>query len=167
VVTLECVEKLIRKDMVDPVNGDKLTERDIIVLQRVSLPSPILPLPSSLTLLSRAPPPLPNPSLPRDSAPSRPRPILPSLRSAPPLAIHSTNRYGMVTATWSPALNPGPSPLSSASSGWHRLRGLRGEAAGRDVAPSDAGLSSCGDPINRLGVSGRVASSFEAGFPGD
>ncbi|KAM5237275.1 nitric oxide synthase-interacting protein isoform 2-T2 [Ctenodactylus gundi] len=34
VVTLECVEKLIRKDMVDPVNGDKLTERDIIVLQR-------------------------------------------------------------------------------------------------------------------------------------
>nr|XP_038960921.1 nitric oxide synthase-interacting protein isoform X3 [Rattus norvegicus] len=34
VVTLECVEKLIRKDMVDPVNGDTLTERDIIVLQR-------------------------------------------------------------------------------------------------------------------------------------
>nr|XP_044990365.1 nitric oxide synthase-interacting protein isoform X2 [Jaculus jaculus] len=34
VVTLECVEKLIRKDMVDPVNGEKLTERDIIVLQR-------------------------------------------------------------------------------------------------------------------------------------
>lgn len=35
-VTLECVEKLIRKDMVDPVNGEKLTDRDIIVLQRVS-----------------------------------------------------------------------------------------------------------------------------------
>ncbi|XP_008573622.1 PREDICTED: nitric oxide synthase-interacting protein isoform X1 [Galeopterus variegatus] len=34
VVTLECVEKLIRKDMVDPVTGDKLTDRDIIVLQR-------------------------------------------------------------------------------------------------------------------------------------
>nr|KAF6411143.1 nitric oxide synthase interacting protein [Rousettus aegyptiacus] len=34
VVTLECVEKLIRKDMVDPVNGEKLTDRDIIVLQR-------------------------------------------------------------------------------------------------------------------------------------
>lgn len=34
VVTLECVEKLIRKDMVDPVNGETLTERDIIVLQR-------------------------------------------------------------------------------------------------------------------------------------
>ncbi|XP_010639187.1 nitric oxide synthase-interacting protein [Fukomys damarensis] len=34
VVTLECVEKLVRKDMVDPVNGEKLTERDIIVLQR-------------------------------------------------------------------------------------------------------------------------------------
>ena len=35
-VTLECVEKLIRKDMVDPVAGEKLTDRDIIVLQRVS-----------------------------------------------------------------------------------------------------------------------------------
>lgn len=34
-VTLECVDKLIRKDMVDPVNGEKLTDRDIIVLQRV------------------------------------------------------------------------------------------------------------------------------------
>ncbi|KAM6223419.1 nitric oxide synthase-interacting protein isoform 1-T1 [Rhynchocyon petersi] len=34
VVTVECVDKLIRKDMVDPVNGEKLTDRDIIVLQR-------------------------------------------------------------------------------------------------------------------------------------
>ncbi|KAF7697685.1 nitric oxide synthase-interacting protein [Silurus meridionalis] len=34
VVTLECVEKLIRKDMIDPMSGDKLKERDIIVLQR-------------------------------------------------------------------------------------------------------------------------------------
>lgn len=34
VVTLECVEKLIRKDMMDPVSGDKLKENDIIVLQR-------------------------------------------------------------------------------------------------------------------------------------
>ncbi|XP_022440774.1 nitric oxide synthase-interacting protein isoform X1 [Delphinapterus leucas] len=34
VVTVECVEKLIRKDMVDPVTGEKLTDRDIIVLQR-------------------------------------------------------------------------------------------------------------------------------------
>ncbi|KAG7334592.1 hypothetical protein KOW79_001188 [Hemibagrus wyckioides] len=34
VVTLECVEKLIRKDMMDPVTGDKLKEKDIIVLQR-------------------------------------------------------------------------------------------------------------------------------------
>ncbi|XP_028929109.1 nitric oxide synthase-interacting protein [Ornithorhynchus anatinus] len=34
VVTLECVERLIRKDMVDPVNGAKLTAKDIIVLQR-------------------------------------------------------------------------------------------------------------------------------------
>lgn len=43
VVTLECVEKLIRKDMVDPVNGEKLTDRDIIVLQRVSRAPPWVP----------------------------------------------------------------------------------------------------------------------------
>lgn len=35
VVTQECVEKLIRKDMMDPVTGDKLSDRDIIPLQRV------------------------------------------------------------------------------------------------------------------------------------
>ncbi|XP_075038202.1 nitric oxide synthase-interacting protein [Mixophyes fleayi] len=34
VVTLECVEKLIKKDMTDPISGDKLNEKDIIVLQR-------------------------------------------------------------------------------------------------------------------------------------
>ncbi|KAK2164014.1 hypothetical protein LSH36_70g02046 [Paralvinella palmiformis] len=34
VVTVECVEKLIRKDMLDPINGKKLTEKDIIHLQR-------------------------------------------------------------------------------------------------------------------------------------
>ncbi|XP_053545943.1 nitric oxide synthase-interacting protein [Bombina bombina] len=34
VVTLECVEKLIKKDMTDPITGDKLKEKDIIVLQR-------------------------------------------------------------------------------------------------------------------------------------
>ncbi|NP_001188182.1 nitric oxide synthase-interacting protein [Ictalurus punctatus] len=34
VVTLERVEKLIRKDMIDPMTGDKLKEKDIIVLQR-------------------------------------------------------------------------------------------------------------------------------------
>ncbi|XP_061568886.1 nitric oxide synthase-interacting protein [Cololabis saira] len=34
VVTQECVEKLIRMDMLDPVSGDKLTDRDIILLQR-------------------------------------------------------------------------------------------------------------------------------------
>ncbi|XP_029293031.1 nitric oxide synthase-interacting protein [Cottoperca gobio] len=34
VVTQECVEKLIKKDMLDPVNGDKLSDRDIIPLQR-------------------------------------------------------------------------------------------------------------------------------------
>ncbi|XP_061081313.1 nitric oxide synthase-interacting protein [Conger conger] len=34
VVTMECVERLIQKDMTDPVTGDKLTERDIITLQR-------------------------------------------------------------------------------------------------------------------------------------
>uniref|UniRef100_A0A8C1PGZ3 Nitric oxide synthase-interacting protein n=1 Tax=Cyprinus carpio TaxID=7962 RepID=A0A8C1PGZ3_CYPCA len=34
VVTMECVEKLIQKDMIDPVTGDKLKEKDIITLQR-------------------------------------------------------------------------------------------------------------------------------------
>ncbi|KAF6078844.1 nitric oxide synthase interacting protein [Phyllostomus discolor] len=53
VVTLECVEKLIRKDMVDPVNGEKLTDRDIIVLQRVSGTLPRCLPPSRL---SKAPP---------------------------------------------------------------------------------------------------------------
>lgn len=37
VVTQECVEKLIRKDMVDPVTEDKLGDGDIIPLQRVRL----------------------------------------------------------------------------------------------------------------------------------
>lgn len=35
VVTQECVEKLIKKDMSDPVTGDKLSDKDIIPLQRV------------------------------------------------------------------------------------------------------------------------------------
>ncbi|XP_078002114.1 nitric oxide synthase-interacting protein isoform X2 [Phascolarctos cinereus] len=34
VVTVECVERLIRKDMVDPISGDPLTDKDIILLQR-------------------------------------------------------------------------------------------------------------------------------------
>uniref|UniRef100_A0A673GZM2 Nitric oxide synthase-interacting protein n=1 Tax=Sinocyclocheilus rhinocerous TaxID=307959 RepID=A0A673GZM2_9TELE len=34
VVTMECVEKLIQKDMIDPVTEDKLKEKDIIPLQR-------------------------------------------------------------------------------------------------------------------------------------
>ncbi|KAM9392913.1 nitric oxide synthase-interacting protein [Pholidichthys leucotaenia] len=34
VVTQECVEKLIKKDMTDPITGDKLSEKDIIPLQR-------------------------------------------------------------------------------------------------------------------------------------
>ncbi|XP_043846969.1 nitric oxide synthase-interacting protein [Dromiciops gliroides] len=34
VVTVECVERLIRKDMVDPISGTPLTDKDIILLQR-------------------------------------------------------------------------------------------------------------------------------------
>uniref|UniRef100_F1L178 Nitric oxide synthase-interacting protein homolog n=1 Tax=Ascaris suum TaxID=6253 RepID=F1L178_ASCSU len=34
VVTMSCVEQIIRKDMVDPINGAKMTEDDIIELQR-------------------------------------------------------------------------------------------------------------------------------------
>lgn len=33
---MECVEKLIKKDMMDPISGDKLIDKDIIPLQRVS-----------------------------------------------------------------------------------------------------------------------------------
>lgn len=34
VVTLECVEKLIRKDMICPITGQQLKEADIVVMQR-------------------------------------------------------------------------------------------------------------------------------------
>ncbi|ESO12630.1 hypothetical protein HELRODRAFT_159202 [Helobdella robusta] len=34
VVTMECVEKIIRKDMIDPINGKKMKEKDIIPLHR-------------------------------------------------------------------------------------------------------------------------------------
>lgn len=34
VVTVECVEKIIKKEMLDPINGKKLNENDIIYLQR-------------------------------------------------------------------------------------------------------------------------------------
>lgn len=34
VVTMECVEKIIKKDWIDPTNGQKITEKDIIPLQR-------------------------------------------------------------------------------------------------------------------------------------
>lgn len=37
VVTMECVEKIIKKDMTDPTNGKKLTEKDIIPIQRGAL----------------------------------------------------------------------------------------------------------------------------------
>ena len=32
---MECVEKLIKKDMLDPINGKKMKEKDIIPLQMV------------------------------------------------------------------------------------------------------------------------------------
>lgn len=35
VVTQECVEKLIKNDMIDPVTGDTLSDKDIVPLQRV------------------------------------------------------------------------------------------------------------------------------------
>lgn len=34
VVTMECVEKIIKKDWLHPLTGDKLKEKDIIPLQR-------------------------------------------------------------------------------------------------------------------------------------
>lgn len=33
---MECVEKIIKKDWLHPLTGEKLTEKDIIPLQRVS-----------------------------------------------------------------------------------------------------------------------------------
>ena len=39
-MTQECVEVLIRKDMLDPVTGARLTDSDIIRLQRVSASAP-------------------------------------------------------------------------------------------------------------------------------
>lgn len=35
VVTMECFEKLIKKDWLHPLTGEKLMEKDIIPLQRV------------------------------------------------------------------------------------------------------------------------------------
>lgn len=35
VVTAEVAEKIIRKEMVDPINGKKMTEKDFIYIQRV------------------------------------------------------------------------------------------------------------------------------------
>ncbi|KAH8303869.1 hypothetical protein KR018_002113 [Drosophila ironensis] len=40
VVTMECVERLIRKDMIHPLTDRKLKEKDIIPLQRVSVNNP-------------------------------------------------------------------------------------------------------------------------------
>lgn len=37
VVTMECVEKIIKKDWLHPLTGEKLTEKDIIPLQRVRI----------------------------------------------------------------------------------------------------------------------------------
>lgn len=34
VVTMECVEKIIRKDMIHPLTNEKLKESDIIVMER-------------------------------------------------------------------------------------------------------------------------------------
>jgi len=36
VVTMDCVERIISKDWIHPLTGDKITEKDIIPLQRVS-----------------------------------------------------------------------------------------------------------------------------------
>ncbi len=36
-MTAEAVEKIIKKDMIDPTNGKKMTDKDIIYIQRVFL----------------------------------------------------------------------------------------------------------------------------------
>lgn len=35
VVTMECIEKIIKKDWINPLDSTKLTESDILPLQRV------------------------------------------------------------------------------------------------------------------------------------
>lgn len=37
VITQECVEKLIKKDWINPLDNSKLTSSDIIPLQRVNI----------------------------------------------------------------------------------------------------------------------------------
>lgn len=37
VITIECLEKLIKKDWLHPLTGEQLTEKDIIPLQRVGI----------------------------------------------------------------------------------------------------------------------------------
>lgn len=37
VVTMECVEKIIKKDWIHPLTSEKLSEKDVIPLQRVSV----------------------------------------------------------------------------------------------------------------------------------
>lgn len=37
VVTMECVEKLIKKDWINPLDNSKLSPSDIILLQRVKI----------------------------------------------------------------------------------------------------------------------------------
>lgn len=37
VVTMECVEKLIKPDMTNPITGAKLRDKDIIAMQRVGI----------------------------------------------------------------------------------------------------------------------------------
>lgn len=40
VVTVECYEKLIKKDMIHPLTNKKLKEKDIIFMERVSTDNP-------------------------------------------------------------------------------------------------------------------------------
>jgi len=32
---MECIEKILKRDWIDPTNGKKFTEKDIVPLQRV------------------------------------------------------------------------------------------------------------------------------------
>ena len=41
-MTMECVEKLIKKDMLDPINGKHMKDKDIIQLQMVRLALKVL-----------------------------------------------------------------------------------------------------------------------------
>ena len=47
---MECIEKIIKKDMIDPTNGKKITDKDIIPLERVCSENAKFPITKQKTI---------------------------------------------------------------------------------------------------------------------